>query len=329
MKQYKYIAVAGTWDHFHAGHKQIIDTAFQTSNHVMVGITADLFAISKPTSSTIESFSDRKNSVHTYLDSKKWTQKAIFFELSDIFGPSITDSRLKALVVTRKTLSNAHKINIQRIKNGFKKLDIVIVDLVMAMDNKPIASKRIRMGEIDRGGRVYSQLFSQKLILPEKVRALLQEPLGKIHSNIKSLKINKGEMLITVGDMITATCLRKGIFPSVQIIDRKIQRETVSEQFDIPKQQNALSSQNDAGTISVHAASICIRAINKYKKTANAQQVIIDGEEDLLALVAIVCAPLQAQVLYGDYKRGIVEVCVSEKAKQQAVLLLERFDKEK
>jgi len=52
---------------------------------------------------------------------------------------------------------------------------------------------------------------------------------------------------------------------------------------------------------------------------------VIDGEEDLLTLPAILLAPLSSLVLYGQWDRGAVMVEVTEEMKNQVKKLLERF----
>ncbi|OFZ40262.1 MAG: hypothetical protein A2070_06905 [Bdellovibrionales bacterium GWC1_52_8] len=51
----------------------------------------------------------------------------------------------------------------------------------------------------------------------------------------------------------------------------------------------------------------------------------IEGEEDLLALPAILFAPLGALVIYGHWQLGVVGVEVTEKTKDRAKSILNRF----
>lgn len=53
--------------------------------------------------------------------------------------------------------------------------------------------------------------------------------------------------------------------------------------------------------------------------------ILIDGEEDLLVLPAIIYAPLGARVYYGQPGEGLVEVVVTHRKKRQALALLGKF----
>ena len=56
--------------------------------------------------------------------------------------------------------------------------------------------------------------------------------------------------------------------------------------------------------------------------------IVVEGEEDLLALPSILFAPLDAYVLYGQPNEGLVVVSVTEslKIKVQSILIEMGFD---
>lgn len=53
--------------------------------------------------------------------------------------------------------------------------------------------------------------------------------------------------------------------------------------------------------------------------------LLVDGEEDLLALPAIVHAPIGGVVYYGQPQQGLVEVMVTEEKKREVLALLKQF----
>jgi pantetheine-phosphate adenylyltransferase len=57
-------------------------------------------------------------------------------------------------VVSDETRPGALEINETRKKNGLKTLEIISIPLVLADDQKPISSTRIKKGEIDKEGRI-------------------------------------------------------------------------------------------------------------------------------------------------------------------------------
>jgi len=53
--------------------------------------------------------------------------------------------------------------------------------------------------------------------------------------------------------------------------------------------------------------------------------LIIDGEEDLLTLPAILFAPLGSLVLYGHWQHGIIGVEITEEIKQAVKVIIGKF----
>ncbi len=147
-KEYRKIAVGGTFDKFHKGHEELITTAFNLGKEVLIGITSDSFAGGK--NHEIESFAIRSKNIDSFV--KKFNKKYEIKEIFDAFGTADKDPLLDAIVVSNETEKSAELINIERHKNGFSLLDIIVIDWILADDGNPISSTRIRKGEInDRG----------------------------------------------------------------------------------------------------------------------------------------------------------------------------------
>jgi hypothetical protein len=90
----------------------------------------------------------------------------------------------------------------------------------------------------------------------------------------------------------------------VIIIDRKEKRESAVE-FSHDKAR-VFRAVNEPATISFAAWQAVAEAIEKGNSA-----VVVEGEEDLLALVAIVVAPIGSVVAYGQPGQGIVIVRVT------------------
>ena len=128
-------------------------------------------------------------------------------------------------------------------------------------------------------------------------------------------------MLIAVGDIIVDSLLKAGINPDVKVIDfrsRKISIKRTVPFWDCPKK--GLSLENKPGTINLKTAEKLKELIRKGKGW-----LVVDGEEDLLALPVILFSPLNSLVFYGHWQLGVVEVIVSEKIKNRVLKIINRF----
>ncbi|RAP47575.1 MAG: phosphopantetheine adenylyltransferase [Methanosphaera sp. rholeuAM6] len=149
-KKYKKIAVGGTFDKFHSGHKKLLSTAFEMGEEVLIGITSDRFVSKK--NHDIEPFSFRCKRVREYV--LKFETNFNIIEIFDSCGTADVDSLLDAIVVSHETEKSAEYINEIRFKNGLNLLDIIVIDWILAADGNPISSTRIRKGEIDGKGKL-------------------------------------------------------------------------------------------------------------------------------------------------------------------------------
>ncbi|KXA91627.1 hypothetical protein AKJ57_00645 [candidate division MSBL1 archaeon SCGC-AAA259A05] len=154
--KYKKIAVGGTFDCLHDGHKSILSKAFELGNQVLIGVTKTKIRNEKK-SAAIQSLKTRVEELKSFLQARDLLDRAELVFISDPIGPADKDEELMGIVVTGKTRSKAEKINELRVENGLNKLDIIEIPLVLADDEKPISSKRIRKGKIDIHGNLMSE----------------------------------------------------------------------------------------------------------------------------------------------------------------------------
>ena len=336
---YQHVVLGGTFDRFHLGHKALIKKAFEIGKKVTIGIATEELYKNKFLSETIESFEVRKKSV------EKFIKNANIISFSDIYGITLKEKNIDAIVVSKETFSNALKINEERKKIHFKPLQIVIVEDVLAEDGKLISSERIRAGEIDREGHNFQfspdliGIQKKEILMPESLRPKLQEPLGKIfkevHQVIKFIKSIKPIQIIAVGDIITDSLLKAGIDPDVKVIDFKTRRKEIKRDTLI---KDSLYKDclylNNPGTINLKTAEKLRQMIQKrsvlvsestFKVGPYGSWLIVDGEEDLLTLPAILFAPLNSLVLYGHWQYGIIAVEVDEEIKEKVREIIKKF----
>lgn len=147
-KRYSKVAVGGTFDKFHDGHKKLLSTAFELGNRIEIGVTSDAFGGLK---GEIDSCEERMNNLKLFFKDKSNFRVV---SLDDPFGTTIYEADFDAIVVSEETEPTAMKINEIRLSKGMNPLDIIVVSFVLAEDGNPISSTRIRCGEIDKNGLI-------------------------------------------------------------------------------------------------------------------------------------------------------------------------------
>lgn len=155
MEKLNLVATGGTFDCIHIGHIKLLSTAFDISNHVIIGLTSDRFVKRYKLNSNIKNnylrrlFNLKKNISLNFKDAHYTIVK-----LEDEFGPVIHSSQIQAIVVSEETLVKVKEINEIRIKNHLHPLRVIVVAIARSSDGKPISSTRIRNGEIDDKGKI-------------------------------------------------------------------------------------------------------------------------------------------------------------------------------
>ena len=176
-------------------------------------------------------------------------------------------------------------------------------------------------------------MFSSDVIkLPTELRQKLRNPLatpilGKTLQETadlvkKSLSEKKPLLTIAVGDIVSETLTDIGVMPDISIIDFKSRRKELSHAKKITKYTKY---QNDPGTINFEVVSKINNAINDALSSQKKSTIVIAGEEDLLALPAILLAPLKSVVVYGQMDMGVILVEVTEKIKEKVGKIVKQF----
>jgi len=145
QKKYDYVAVGGTFDLLHDGHKLLLKKCFEIGNHVIIGITSERLARRK--SHKVSSLSERMKTLKEYLEKLNVKDQATIIILEDPYGPTIIDNKISAIVVSEETLPRALEINKIRRSHGLKSLDIIVVPLIKDDDMRPLSSAKLRRNE--------------------------------------------------------------------------------------------------------------------------------------------------------------------------------------
>lgn len=178
------VAVGGTFDHIHLGHKLLLTMfAFmlatpqsdqdgsKVKRSLTIGITGDELLKNKKYAELLESWDDRAQIVREFMrgimdfrpasdnevkmETKNETAPnghAIYshidslvikcVELSDPFGPTITDEHVSALVVSAETRKGGKAINEKRREKGWHELETHEVDVLDASEDTESAGEK-------------------------------------------------------------------------------------------------------------------------------------------------------------------------------------------
>ena len=201
------VAVGGTFDHLHIGHKLLItmtifavdeDSSSNKERSAIIGITGDQLLVNKKYGNFVESWADRQKAVATFFnaildfslpassgqrhvgirDDPGPNGKSVDVhypnglivkctEIQDPFGPTITEEHISALIISAETRSGGKAVNDKRKAQGWKELDVFEVDVLEADDGS------------DEGGRA-KKSFDSKISSTAIREKLARKSGGKI-----------------------------------------------------------------------------------------------------------------------------------------------------
>jgi uncharacterized protein (UPF0218 family) len=127
--------------------------------------------------------------------------------------------------------------------------------------------------------------------------------------------------VVAVGDVVSRETLVAGITVNLRILDH-ISKRRPTAAFNL-KVKKTYHVKNPAGVITLEAWETIKRAMKDEEAL-----IIVEGEEDLLALPCIVESPSNSLVLYGQPSKGLVVVDTNSKVKDEASLILSRMTRE-
>jgi hypothetical protein len=162
-------------------------------------------------------------------------------------------------------------------------------------------------------------------MLNDKLKAELQKPFGDLCSHADCAeKLKAYKKIVTVGDITTYTVVQAGIVPDVCIIDGITMRAKVSDEIYHVisiEPRTVYKVDNPAGSISQElqkAVSASMKAIGRPMRT----RIVVNGEEDLAVIPAVIEAPLGTAIVYGQPSEGMVIIVTTREKKEKAKRLL-------
>jgi uncharacterized protein (UPF0218 family) len=163
------------------------------------------------------------------------------------------------------------------------------------------------------------------LTLPPELRSAFKEPFGPVFSDAEPLLSDAGRPIVAVGDVVTYHLREAGHEPHVAVIDGRTEREAVTEEI-----RSALSDAGDRRIEVVNEpAELSRELLLAIRDAVDAEEntlLLVEGEEDLATLPAVLATPLGGSVVYGQPGEGMVLIDVTEENRATMRDLLVRFD---
>jgi uncharacterized protein (UPF0218 family) len=161
------------------------------------------------------------------------------------------------------------------------------------------------------------------LLLPEEMRSVLKDPLGKLcpGNGLECIQamaadLQTAKRLIAVGDMTAFYLLKGSIVPDLAIVDNKTKRMPVADHISQSLEHDSFKTievKNPAATLTKELIDLIRESLDSRERV----KIVVDGEEDLATLPSILYAPLGSVVVYGQPNVGSVMVKVTAEKKQQ------------
>lgn len=131
-KSVKCVAVGGTFDHLHDGHKIILLlTAFCAEKRIIVGITGEELLKQKKFKEYLEPLELRVESVCHFLQKVLLPgQRFEIYQINDVCGPTGYIEEIDALVISQETRLGAAFVNKIRAEKNYRQLTVICANVV-------------------------------------------------------------------------------------------------------------------------------------------------------------------------------------------------------
>ena len=165
-RRYRSVIVAGTFDHFHAGHKLLVqasallmalpgvNSSGSQRASLIIGISGNALLKDKKFASELEAWPVRAQSVLDFLSTILLSPlspenqetlgddaeiRAVFCDgrllvrcvnIEDVYGPTITEEDIDAIVVSAETRAGGAAVNKKRAEQGWRELELYEIDVL-------------------------------------------------------------------------------------------------------------------------------------------------------------------------------------------------------
>ncbi|PSP92650.1 DUF359 domain-containing protein [Halobacteriales archaeon QS_4_62_28] len=162
------------------------------------------------------------------------------------------------------------------------------------------------------------------LDLPKALRQDLKEPLGPLYTDADELLAAATEPVVAVGDIVTYHLLQADDTPAVALVDERTKRTDVDEEIReaVGGFDHRYTVDNPPATLTGDLLDALLASLDESGTTL----IVVDGEEDLAALPAVLAVPDSASVVYGQPDEGMVLVTADDASKARARQLIDGMD---
>lgn len=165
--------------------------------------------------------------------------------------------------------------------------------------------------------------------LTPELRKKLKEPVGTLIRGSfaetmrklkRMVKEEKPPKIVSVGDTVSKNLVKNSVFPQLAIVDGRVMRRKIPP-ITLTADETVYV-RNPQGTITDEAFTEIQRSLRQKYRI----KMVVDGEEDLLTLVAVLHAPENSFVVYGQPREGVVVVKVTDEKRAEVTEILNAME---
>jgi uncharacterized protein (UPF0218 family) len=165
--------------------------------------------------------------------------------------------------------------------------------------------------------------------LTPELRVRLKKPIGTLirGSFAETMRLFKEmaekeepAIVISVGDTVSKNLVANHVLPQLSIVDNKVMRRKIQS---IPlAAEKTIHIKNSPGTITEEA----VEAVQDALRSSCRSKIVVEGEEDLLTLIAVLYSPENSFIVYGQPYEGIIVVKATKEKKAEVALILKAME---
>ncbi|CAK1580417.1 unnamed protein product [Parnassius mnemosyne] len=215
VKTYEYVAVGGTFDRLHNGHKILLSqAALRSTKHLTVGVTDVNMIQSKVLWELIEPVEKRIKGILDFLTDINPDLEYNVEPIQDLYGPTKSDPRYELIIVSEETKRGAIKINEEREKNGLRPLDVYVIGLAADVTPQRSAEEESKISSSNQRMRLLGTVLREPVPNPNIPRRPyvigLAGGIASGKSNIAEKLKSKGAAIVNC-DIIAHELYKPGL----------------------------------------------------------------------------------------------------------------------